>query len=299
MNVYNRRTALCQRSQLVEMCCKEREGANVLVDVLGHRPREAEPIVRRRATTKLINDNKRSLCRGRNHVSSFLHLTHEGACTEGHHIASTNTAKDAVDKRELRLFCGHITPDLRKDRENTNAAHVRAFATHVGPRDQGHGRVRREVHVVWHGLGTVVKQEVMQRRCPQHATLVTRDNGRAAKRVAAPRDNQRPRCKHVQLGNDVTDVVQHRAVRAHGLDKFVLQFSLPRQVCLLRGAVLRVELRKLCRDELDAVLCRLLNRKHFGVCARLFVLLPTYAEIISSACVDLHLELLLRPFVVR
>ena len=125
-----------QVGQLVVVRGEQRAAADVLVQVLDHRPGQRHAVVGARAAADLVEDHQAPR-RGRVEDAGGLgHLDHERALPARQLVAGADAGEDAVGNADRRLAGRHEAADLRHEREQGHLADVRALAGHVRAGDQ-------------------------------------------------------------------------------------------------------------------------------------------------------------------
>ncbi|KZL86673.1 hypothetical protein CI238_04254, partial [Colletotrichum incanum] len=116
-----------------------REQRPALVDcdqVVQARVRDGRAVLRRRAPPDLVHDDKRPRRSAAQDLRRLHHLDHEGALVAVQVVGGPDAAEDGVDDTQLGVVGGHVATDLREDSDERVLPQERAFAGHVGPRDE-------------------------------------------------------------------------------------------------------------------------------------------------------------------
>ena len=128
---------LRQLRQLVIVRSKQSLRARSLVDVLDHRPRQRQPIVRRGAAADLVQHDEAARRRRIENHGRFRHLHHESGAAARQVIRGADAREDAVDDRQAGRLGRHERPHLRQDRDQRGLPQIRGFAAHIRPGDDG------------------------------------------------------------------------------------------------------------------------------------------------------------------
>ena len=149
--------------QLVVMRCEQRLRPRLRVgrEVLGHRPRDAQAVERRRAAADFIEHDEAARRRRVQDVGRLLHLHHERRLTAGDVVGRPDAREDAVDDRHLGVFRRDERADLREQGDERRLSQVGRLAAHVRP-GQDHQLPRRSVQV------DVVRDERLGREALDH-----------------------------------------------------------------------------------------------------------------------------------
>ena len=115
--------------------CKEGFGF-FCEEVLGDSSGNRDPIIGAGASADFIEDDKRSAGGVMQDVGSFAHLDHEGRLAASEIIASSDAAKEFVDKADTGGGCWDKRADLGKDHDERYLANVGGLTGHVGACDE-------------------------------------------------------------------------------------------------------------------------------------------------------------------
>ena len=108
-----------------------RPGARVRRQVLGDRPREAQPVERRRAAADFVEDDQAARRRAVQDVGRLLHLDHERRLAARDVVGRADAREDAIDDRQLGAARRHERPGLRHQAEERRLPQVGRLAAHV------------------------------------------------------------------------------------------------------------------------------------------------------------------------
>ena len=138
MRVHDPRPRLRERHQLVVVGREERArlGAPGVVQILGDRPGDREPVEGRSAAADLVEDDEASPRDLGQDLRRLAHLDHERRLAAGQPIRGADAGEDAVDDADPRRLRRHEAPDLREQHDQRDLPQVGALARHVGSREQ-------------------------------------------------------------------------------------------------------------------------------------------------------------------
>ena len=113
------------------------QGASAQVgQVFRDRPRESQPIKGAGAAADLIQHHQRVRRGGVQNGRRFGHFHHERGATGVQFIARPDSSEDAVASADRGRGRRHIRPSVGQEGEQSRRTNGRAFAGHVGARDQ-------------------------------------------------------------------------------------------------------------------------------------------------------------------
>ncbi len=138
--------------------------AIAVVDRLGHRPGDGEPVIGRGAAPDLVEDNEALRARLGEDGGGLDHLDHEGRAAAGEIVGSADPAEQAVDEAEPRPRRRHEGARLGKQDDQGILAQEGRFAAHIGPGDQPQPRVFRQGTIVGDEARAISLQGVFDHR---------------------------------------------------------------------------------------------------------------------------------------
>ena len=138
VGVRQTRQALGQLRQLVIVRREDgaRTRATRLVEMLGHRPREREAVVGRRATPDLVEQHQRTGRRRAQDVRGLGHLDHERALPRAQSVGRTDAREQPIHETELRRRRRHPRTGLGQQCEQRHLTQIGALTAHVGAGEQ-------------------------------------------------------------------------------------------------------------------------------------------------------------------
>ncbi|MFM2178184.1 MAG: hypothetical protein RL015_2282 [Verrucomicrobiota bacterium] len=165
--------ALRERGDLVVVGGEEAAGTDVIVQMLGDAPGDAEAVEGARAAADLIKDDEAALGGVVEDERGLVHLDHEGGLAARDVVASADTGEDAIHQSNLRADGGQEAANLRHEREQRGLAQVGALTGHVRPGDEDEAAflglqgdvVRHEALaagevLIEHGMAAITDEEV-------------------------------------------------------------------------------------------------------------------------------------------
>ena len=128
---------VCQSGQFVVVRREQRlrPGARPGRQMLGDRPRQAEPVECGGAAADFVEQHQALGRRGVENPGCLLHLQHERGLTAGNVVGSADTGEDAVGERHARLFGRYERADVGEQHDQRRLAQERRLAAHVGAGD--------------------------------------------------------------------------------------------------------------------------------------------------------------------
>ena len=137
-----------QRGQLEVVRREEREAAVLLGQLVRDRPREREPVERRRAAPDLVDQHEALRRRAMQDRGRFRHLDHERRSAAGEIVGGADARVDRVDRADPRARGRHERTAVGEERDHRRLPHVRRLAAHVRAGDDQEPPLGREVEVV-------------------------------------------------------------------------------------------------------------------------------------------------------
>ena len=107
-------------------------GADVLMKVLGDRPRDRHAVVGGRSPPDLVQQDQASLRGAVDDRRGLVHLHHEGGLAPGQAVGGPDPREHPVAHRQARSLGGNERAHLRHDLKEAGLAQHRALAGHVG-----------------------------------------------------------------------------------------------------------------------------------------------------------------------
>src|SRR5579883_256455 len=149
MQIADSRQLIGEFGELVVMGCKQRAGADALVDVLDDGPGQRQPIVSSSAAPDFVQDYQAARSRGIQNDGGLGHLHHKRRTAARQVVRGADTGEHAIDDRKSRRAGRDERADLGQNHDHCSLAQVGRFATHVRARDdQEELAGRMEVKVV-------------------------------------------------------------------------------------------------------------------------------------------------------
>ena len=129
-----------QFTQFMVMGRKQRLGSDFLpvADILHHSPCNGQPVESACPPADFIQDNQAVLCCISQNIGCFAHFNHKGTLSAGKIIARSDSCKNLVAYRQMRLRCRNKGTDLRHQADQRYLPHIRAFSGHIRPGDNHH-----------------------------------------------------------------------------------------------------------------------------------------------------------------
>ena len=148
----------------------------VLVQVLGHAPRDRDAVERGGAAADLVEHDERARRRVVEDVRRLLHLHEERGASAREVVARADAREHAVERAEAHRGGRHEAARLRHDGDRRDLADVGGLAGHVGPGDE-HDLVGRAVEArgVRHerlGIRQLLDDRVASVRDLEHVRVV-------------------------------------------------------------------------------------------------------------------------------
>src|SRR5208283_1448939 len=148
---------LLELRELLVVGCEKgpRASRRVAVQVLDHRPGDAQAVIRRRPAPYLVQDDQRAVGGVVQDVGRLVHLHHEGRVAARKVVAGPDTREYPVHEPDPARRGGDPRANLGHEGDQGDLPDVGRLARHVGPRYQGDlGVAARERGVVGdEGLG--------------------------------------------------------------------------------------------------------------------------------------------------
>ena len=104
-----------------------------VVQMLAHRPGDAQPVQGARSPSDLIEDHQTLRGRVVQDQCSFIHLDEKGALPTSQIIPCTDPSKDTVQNRKFCLFGRNKRTRLRQETNQRGLPKVGAFSRHIRP----------------------------------------------------------------------------------------------------------------------------------------------------------------------
>ena len=152
---------------------EEAAGTDVIMQVLGDAPGDAEAVEGARAAADLVEDDEAALGGVVENERGLVHLDHEGALAACDVVAGADAGEDAIDEPDLRASSGQEAANLRHEREQRGLAQIRALTGHVRTGDEDEAAflrlqgdiVRHEALaagevLIEHGMAAVADEEI-------------------------------------------------------------------------------------------------------------------------------------------
>ena len=151
VEVAQARQSVGQLGQLVVMRREERLCANLVVQMLDDRPRQAQAVERARAAPDLVEYDQAPVGGIVENVRRLGHLNHEGRLATRQVVARADAGEDTVHQVHPRALGRQKRAGVCQQRQQCHLPDVRAFAGHVRAGDDGDLlAVALELCVVWH-----------------------------------------------------------------------------------------------------------------------------------------------------
>ena len=136
------------------MCGEKRLGAHLIVQMLDHAPRQAQPVKRAGATANLVEDNEAARRGVVQNIGRLAHLHHEGGLPARQIVARPDAREDAVHQVNPRLHRRNERARVRQQHQQRHLADIRALARHVRPGNESNlrefRRAARQRRVIRH-----------------------------------------------------------------------------------------------------------------------------------------------------
>ncbi len=129
---------------------EQREGAVLLVQVVGDRAGQREAVEGRGAAADLVHQHQRLLGRAMDDCRRLGHLDHEGRLRVGQVVGGADPGVDRVDRPEPARRRRHVRADRGEQDDQRDLAHEGALAAHVRAGDDEHPALGVEPAVVGH-----------------------------------------------------------------------------------------------------------------------------------------------------
>src|SRR5215208_1557982 len=110
--------------------------SRIIVDVLEHRLCYRPTVVRARAASHLIQDDKAARRGAAQDMSRLHHLHHERALSTRQIVLSTDPGENAISDSDTRISGRNERANLSQNRGNGHLAKKGALASHVGARHE-------------------------------------------------------------------------------------------------------------------------------------------------------------------
>lgn len=165
--------ALRERGDLVVVRGEEAAGTDMVVQVLGDAPGDAEAVEGGRAAADLVEDDEAALGGVVEDERGLVHLDHEGGLTTCDVVAGTDAGEDAIDEADLGAGGGQEAANLRHEREQCGLTQVGALTGHVRAGDEDetaflrlqsdvvrHEALAAREILIEHGMAAVANEEI-------------------------------------------------------------------------------------------------------------------------------------------
>ena len=203
---------------------EDRLAPDVFVQVLAHRPRDREPVPRRRAASDLVQQHQAPRRRRVQDRTRLRHLHHERRLPAHEIVARTHTREHPVGDPHPRRRRRHIAPHLRHQHQQTYLSQYGTFPGHVRTGQDDHPRIGRERHVVRDEL--VARHHPLHHRMPPAHDLERRPVVHHRPHIALARRDLGERRQHVELRTPLRHPLQPCDLRAHTRAQRVEQLAL-------------------------------------------------------------------------